>query len=100
MKERTIKGKAKEEWEKERIEFFERKGIGRKDKEKMLEEIEEGEVWYGELERREKERQTEERWKKIRGSKYSKWYQWIKGEGIPEYLKKGCWKKKGRVKDG
>lgn len=43
-------------------------------------------VW---AEKRGKEMQMEERWGKIRESRYNKWYQWINGEGIPEYLKKG-----------
>lgn len=41
-------------------------------------------VW---AEKRGKEMQREERWGKIRESRY-KWYQWINGEGIPEYLKR------------
>lgn len=38
---------------------------------------------------REKEKQREGRWERIRESKYSKWYKEVKGEGIPEHLKKG-----------
>ncbi|EZA48933.1 hypothetical protein X777_12963, partial [Ooceraea biroi] len=43
----------------------------------------------------EKERnvQREQRWKKIRESRYNKWYGWVKGDGIPGYLKKG-WEEK------
>lgn len=33
--------------------------------------------------------QKEERWEKIRESRYNRWYGEWKGEGIPEYLKRG-----------
>jgi len=41
------------------------------------------------VERREKVRQKEERWERIRNSRYNRWYASIKGEGIPGYLKQG-----------
>jgi len=53
MRKRTKKGKRLSEWEKERMEFFERKGIGAEEVEGSIEEIERGEVWSGEWERRE-----------------------------------------------
>lgn len=28
--------------------------------------------------------------RKDKGSRYNKWYKYVKGEGILEYLKKGC----------
>src|SRR5436190_3559451 len=33
--------------------------------------------------------QREERGEGIRSSKFNKWYKWVKGEGIPGYMKKG-----------
>lgn len=38
---------------------------------------------------REKEKQREERWERIRESKYNKLYKEVKEGGILEYLKKG-----------
>lgn len=46
------------------------------------------ESWFKELEEREKEKQKEERWEKIRDSRYNRWYKVIKGEGVPEYLRR------------
>lgn len=48
------------------------------------------------IEERDKERQREERWKRIRESIFNKWYKEVKEMGIPEYLKKG-W---GKVCEG
>lgn len=36
---------------------------------------------------RKREKQREERWEKIRGSQFNKWYKEVKGIGIPSYLK-------------
>lgn len=64
-----------------------------------LEELERkrknGEEWYGDLMTKCKEMDRGERWKRIRDSKYNKWYKEIK-EGIPEYLKKKKEKEVGR----
>lgn len=48
-------------------------------------------VWRnGSIELGEAEERERERWKKISGSKYNRWYKVkVKGERIPEYLKKG-----------
>jgi len=46
------------------------------------------ENWINKIEERNKERQRKERWEKIKGSKYNKWYKEIKERGIPRYLKK------------
>jgi len=35
-----------------------------------------------------KEKQREERWKKIRSSRFNRWYGRVKEERIPGYLKK------------
>lgn len=65
--------------------FVEERGGKIEELERMREEGEEG---FGELERRDRERQKKERWQK-RLSKYNKWYKEIKGKGILGYLKKG-----------
>jgi len=41
---------------------------------------------FREMEERDKVRQREERWERIRGSRSNRWYVRIKGEGIPGYL--------------
>jgi hypothetical protein len=80
MRGRWRRGKIIGKWEKEREEFRSERGIG---------EEEEDRIEYSEIEVREKERQAEERWRKIRDSRSNKWYKEIKREGIPIYLKKG-----------
>lgn len=42
-----------------------------------------------ELIRKDREDQRIERWERILNSKYSRQYREVKGEGVPEYLKKG-----------
>lgn len=39
---------------------------------KIIEELKEGEMWYEQIEKRGKEMQWEERWGRIRKSKYNK----------------------------
>lgn len=56
-----------------------------------IEGREKGELRGEELVGRERNMQREERWRKIRESKFNKMYGRIKGAGIPEYLKKD-WK--------
>ncbi|EFN81594.1 hypothetical protein EAI_06289 [Harpegnathos saltator] len=51
---------------------------------------------YEEVQRKDRELQREERWRKIRESKYNKWYKYVKGVGIPEYLPEE-YRKKGLV---
>lgn len=41
------------------------------------------------MEEGEKERQYVERSENIRVARYNKWYKEVKGQAIPEYLKKG-----------
>jgi len=50
---------------------------------------EEGDGWFGELIRKDKEEQRLERERRIGDSRYNRWYKIIKEEGIPEYLRKG-----------
>jgi len=51
-----------------------------------------------------KEKQRRERREKIERSKFNRWYKEVKGEGIPEYLKKGWgesrWKRVARFRLG
>jgi len=86
MRRRVKAGGVLSEWEKERQGFFRERGIEQ-------EEVEEGRDGGGfnfrEMEERDKVRQREERWERIRGSRSNRWYVRIKGEGIPGYLKKG-----------
>ncbi|KYN09441.1 hypothetical protein ALC57_18448 [Trachymyrmex cornetzi] len=49
----------------------------------------EGEVNFEEIQERDREMQRVERWGKIRNSRYSRWYGWVKGEVLPKYLSKG-----------
>jgi len=51
---------------------------------------------FEELERRDRERDKEEKWERIRNLRYCKWYQWVKEEEIPRYLGKGWGENKGR----
>ena len=86
IKERAKKGGELSDWERERREYFEGKGM-------KLREIEErrekGEFRWEEIEDWEKKKQRDERREKIERSEYNKWYKQVKGEGIPGYLKKG-----------
>lgn len=86
MKERAKEDRANSDWEKGRRKFFEDRGIR---VEKMERRCGAGELEYRELENRDRQRQEEERWKKIGDSKYSRWYGRMKGRGILGYLKKG-----------
>lgn len=49
----------------------------------------EGEGFFGEMVRVDRELQREERRRRIGKTRYNKRYRKIKGEGIPGYLKKG-----------
>lgn len=72
------------EWERERQSLFEERGeeVGTMERGR-----EEGWFDFGKLEE-DRNGQREERWERIRGARYNKWYGRIKGEGIPGYLKK------------
>lgn len=86
MKRRIREGKKLSSWEEERKKFFEERG---KEVKEMEERREEGEEVYEGWEERDREKQKEERWERIRESRYNRWYEGIKEEGVPEYLKKG-----------
>lgn len=80
MRERRNREKIIGGWERERWEFRKGRGInenGRGEGEKEYKEIQ---VW---------EREREESWKRIRESRYNKWYTWVMKEEIPKYLEKG-----------
>jgi hypothetical protein len=85
MRGRYKEDKADSEWKKERRRFFE-------EREWDVREVErrrmKGDLWFGELTKRDREKQREERAQKIGSSKYCRWYGVIKTDDIPEYLKK------------
>ncbi|XP_077280504.1 uncharacterized protein LOC143907534 [Temnothorax americanus] len=85
VKRRAKRGVSRGGWEEERKEAAESRGW----KIEEVEELREDGMWRGEdVLEREKRMQREERWKEIGEAKFNKWYGMIKGEGIPEYLKK------------
>ena len=63
MKERFKEGRVRSNWEEERKKFFEKREITIEEVERKREE---GEEWYGELERKDKEKQRKERWERIK----------------------------------
>jgi len=86
MRRRVRAGKVLSDWEKERKGFFAERGV---ELVAMEEERERGVFEFQTLEERDRALQREERWEKIRESKFNRWYGRVKGEGIPGYLKKG-----------
>ena len=86
MRERMERGKEISAWERERQDFFRERGIEGNEWEKWRQGT--GEEWRR-MEEKEKKLQREERWEKIKCSRYNKWYWRVKKEGIPKYLKKG-----------
>lgn len=88
-------------WERERIEFFETRGMDVR--EVGSEEREGGEIWE-EIEKMERRLQEEKRWERIRKLRYIVWYSRVKEEGMPEYLKKGWgesrWRRVARYRLG
>jgi len=86
VKERGREGRKLSDWEGERERFFVERGISLEDVERRREG--EGQ-WFTEMEGREKELQGRRRWEEIKESRYNIWYKEIKGQGLPEYLKKG-----------
>jgi len=85
MRERNRRGEVRSAWEIERKEFFEERNM-------RIEEVEdrmgEESEWFNDLMKKDKEKQEEERWEKIRESRYNRWYKEVKEKGIPEYLRK------------
>ncbi|XP_036145342.1 uncharacterized protein LOC118646472 [Monomorium pharaonis] len=90
IKKKAREGKAKSGWEVERINFYKERGWEMEEVERLREK---GKLRGEELVRREREKQRKERWEGIRDSKYNGWYWRVKGEGIPEYLKRN-WEEK------
>jgi len=101
IKDRAVKRKVLSGWERERSQFFDDRGI---EVQEWEEKRGRGEIEFEEIDRRDSERQKEERWERIRKARFSKWYGWVKGEGIPEYLEKGWgenrWKRVARCRLG
>lgn len=73
-------------WEEERRKFFEDRGG---DVREVEERRKEGDRWFEEMMRRDKESQREDRKQRIKESRYNRWYKEIRVEGVPEYLRKG-----------
>lgn len=86
IKERALGIGKLSEWEEKRKNFYRKSEIIEDEK---RENREERELEWQELAKKETELQKEETWKKINNSRYNIWYKWIKGEGVPSYLKKG-----------
>lgn len=86
MRRRAGRGEALGVWEEERKSYWEMRGWS-------IEEVEgrrEGrEIRGEEIISREGRLQREERWEKIGGTRYNKWYGLVKEKGIPGYLRKG-----------
>jgi len=61
-------------------------------------------ISFEELERKDWGLQREENWRRIREGRFSKWYGWIREEGIPKYLEKGWgesrWRRVARFRLG
>lgn len=76
-------------WKKERKMFFEERKLRR-------EEVGVGGEGWFEREQEDKERQREERWRRIERSGYNRWYKVVKEEGVPSYLRKGWGKSRWR----
>ncbi|KYN10179.1 hypothetical protein ALC57_17696, partial [Trachymyrmex cornetzi] len=55
-----------------------------------------GGVNFEDLLERDRIVQKEERWEKIRESRFNRWYGWVKGKGVPVYLGKGWGKGRWR----
>lgn len=91
VEERAMKDGGRSNWEKEREQFFEERRVGIKEWERKRRQ---GEIGFEVVKERDRERQREERWKKIGRSKFNKWYGMVKGMGIPEYFKKGWGEKR------
>ncbi|XP_071581079.1 uncharacterized protein [Temnothorax nylanderi] len=101
LKGREKEGRVGSSWERERGGFFEDRGVGLEELERLRED---GDEWHRKLFRGDKETQRKERWEKIEKSDYNRWYKVIKGEGIPGYLKKGWgesrWRRVARFRLG
>jgi len=94
VRKRAKRGERLSAWEKERQEFFEMRGRELKEVE---EERERGIFYFSKVEEWDRNKQRQERWAKISESRHNKWYKRVKGEGIPEYLKKSWVESRWRI---
>lgn len=85
LRNRMKRGKVIGGWEEERKEFMERGKWNIEEIEKIREM---GKLKREESRERERRIQRKERWGRMRGSTFNKWYGKIKGKGLPNYLKK------------
>ncbi|CAD6208881.1 GSCOCG00010703001-RA-CDS, partial [Cotesia congregata] len=86
MRKRIKAGRGLVGWELERENFFKERGWSLLEVERSWEE---GCMRGEELVRLEKRRQEKERWDRISEARSNSDYKFIKGSGIPGYLKKG-----------
>jgi len=86
MREKCREGKSRSDWEEERGKFFRERELDVREVERRRME---DDMWFGEVIKRDREMQWEERDQKINESRYGRWYKSVKTVGIPEYLKKG-----------
>lgn len=86
LKGRARRGMALKGWKEERKDFIEKRNWELAEVERLREEVGMRGEELGEKERR---RQREERWKRIRESRFNRWFEMVKGEDMPENLKKG-----------
>ncbi|KYN21992.1 hypothetical protein ALC57_05622 [Trachymyrmex cornetzi] len=98
--EERLKGNGgRKGWMRKRRQFFEDRGM---ELESWQRGELEGERLWDELWERDRELQRLERWEKIRVTRYNRWYGWVKGKGVPEYLRKGWgegrWRRVGRFR--
>ncbi|KYN22000.1 hypothetical protein ALC57_05612 [Trachymyrmex cornetzi] len=97
LRVKAEKGEKLEGWEKERMQCFEDVGSWQRG------ELEGG-VNFEDLLERDRVMQKEERWEKIRESRFNRWYGWVKGEGVSAYLGKGWgegrWRRVARFRLG
>ncbi|EZA62829.1 hypothetical protein X777_01859 [Ooceraea biroi] len=93
IRKRAERGEEISNWERGREEFFKKRGW---DALEIRKKREEGETLVKELMKEGEEIGRRERWQKIKESKYNVWYKYIKGEGIPRYMKKGWGKTDGK----
>ena len=73
-------------WEEERRGFYKEVGLAIEEVRRLRERRREG---YGEIERRCREKDEGKPWERIMESRCNRWYKWTRGEGFPEYLRKG-----------
>lgn len=83
LRDRAQEGKVMGKWEEERRGFYEEKNWKIEEIERLREE---GALRGEEVIARERRWQEDERWEKIRNSRFNRWYGRVKGREVPKYL--------------